>query len=268
MKPVTGMLLSGFILLSIAAFKPSGAEESDVTLTRELAEPGEVDRLQVRIVDPFVELHTGPAAAYPIFHVVDRGESVRILRRKTDWFKIETPAGIVGWVSRAQMQQTLLPDGERFRVAEYTREDFTRREWTLGVTGGEFESAPVFTLFTAFSFTENLALEGHLGQSVGEVSSAKFWKTNLVMQPLPDLKYSPYLTLGLGRINVNPSSTLVVSSPEKNTFAQFGLGVQRYVSRRFLLRFEANEYVIFSTTSTTNDNEEVKEWKFGFAVFF
>ena len=262
------MLLSGFFLLLLAALKPSLAEEADVSLSRDLFEPGESDQLTVKIADPFVELHTGAAAAYPIFHVVDRGEWVKILRRKTDWFKIETPAGIVGWVSRAQMQQTLLPGGEQFQITEYTQEDFTRRQWTLGVTGGEFESAPVFTVFTAYSFTENLALEGHFGQSVGEVSSAKFWKTNLVMQPLPDLKYSPYLTLGLGRINVNPSSTLVVSSAEKNTFAQFGLGVQRYVSRRFLLRFEANEYVIFSTTSTTNDNEEAKEWKFGFAVFF
>ncbi len=262
------MLLSGFFLLMIVAFKPSQAEEADAVETREWLEPGEYDRVVVKIADPFVELHTGAAAAYPIFHVVDRGETVRILRRKTDWFKIETGAGIVGWVSRAQMQQTLLPDGEPFQLNEYTLEDFTRRKWTLGVTGGEFESAPVFTIFTAYSFTENLALEGHLGQSIGEVSSSKFWKTNLIMQPLPDLKYSPYLTLGLGRINVNPSSTLVVSSAEKNTLAQFGLGVQRYVSRSFLLRFEANEYVIFSTTSTTNDNEEVKEWKFGFAVFF
>ncbi len=262
------MLLSGFFLLLITSLMPLQAEEEDLTQKQKLDELGEPDRVAVKIADPFVDLHTGPAAAYPIFHVVDRGETVRILRRKTDWFKIETGAGIVGWVSRAQMQQTLLPDGEPFQLNEYTLEDFTRRKWTLGVTGGEFESAPVFTIFTAYSFTENLALEGHLGQSIGEVSSSKFWKTNLIMQPLPDLKYSPYLTLGLGRINVNPSSTLVVSSAEKNTLAQFGLGVQRYVSRSFLLRFEANEYVIFSTTSTTNDNEEVKEWKFGFAVFF
>ncbi len=88
------------------------------------------------------------------------------------------------------------------------------------------------------------------------------------MQPLPELKYSPYLTLGLGKIKVSPSATLIVPNDETNTFAQFGIGIQRYISRSFLFRFEANEYVIFSASSTSNNNEEVNEWKFGFAVFF
>ena len=47
-----------------------------------------------------------------------------------------------------------------------------------------------------------------------------------------------------------------------------GVGIQRYISRSFLFRLEANEYVIFSADSTRNDNEVVSEWKFGFAVFF
>ena len=49
--------------------------------------------------------------------------------------------------------------------------------------------------------------------------------------------------------------------------AQFGVGIQRYISRSFLFRFEANEYVIFSS-GTSDNSEVVSEWKFGFAVFF
>ena len=90
----------------------------------------------------------------------------------------------------------------------------------------------------------------------------------MVMQPLPDLKYSPYMTLGIGNIDVDPSSTLIAVGSESDTLAQFGIGVQRFVSRRFLFRFEFNEYVIFSATNTRDNNEEVSEWKFGFAVFF
>jgi len=223
---------------------------------------------KVTIADPFIELHTGPGTGYPIYHVVDRGDTISILRRKTDFFKIRTSDGKTGWARRDQMRQTLLPTGENFRVTEMDLEDFSKRKWVLGVTGGEFEAAPVFTLFAGYSFTDNMMGEFHFGQSVGNKSSSKFFKANLVMQPLPDLKYSPYITLGLGKIEVEPSATLISVEDEDNSFAQFGLGVQRYVSRNFLLRFEANEYVIFSTTSTSDNNEEVTEWKFGFAVFF
>jgi len=261
--------LSGLFLLLIACARQAHAQslKEDPALAPEkgIVEP---EYVRVRIADPFIELHTGPGTGYPIYHVVDRGEDVEVMRRKTDWFKIRTDDGKTGWASREQMRQTLLPTGEQFQVLELDQDDFAARRWVLGVTGGEFESAPVFTLFTAYSFTENLAAELHFGQTVGRKSSSTFLKTNLVMQPLPDLKYSPYLTLGMGEIEVDPSATLIAPVEETNTFAQFGVGIQRYISRSFLFRLELNEYIIFAADSTRNDNEEVNEWKFGFAVFF
>jgi len=89
-----------------------------------------------------------------------------------------------------------------------------------------------------------------------------------VMQPLPDWRISPYLTLGVGQIETDPNSSLISQNDDTNTFAQYGLGMQAYVTRSFLARFEINEYVIFSSTATRDDNEVVNEWKFGFAVFF
>jgi hypothetical protein len=88
------------------------------------------------------------------------------------------------------------------------------------------------------------------------------------MQPLPDLKYSPYMTLGFGKVEVESSSSLITSNDDSSSFAQVGIGVQRYVSRSFLFRIEVNEYVIFSTTNTNTSNEVVDEWKVGFAVFY
>lgn len=269
MKPFKGILLPSLYLLLVAACNTVYAQtvKEDPSLAVEAVD-NNPDIFRVTITDPFIELHTGPGQGYPIFYVVDRGVEVRVLRRKTDWFKIVTDDGKSGWASRTQMRQTLLPSGEEFKIVELDQADFTERKWVLGVTGGEFESAPIFTLFTAYSFSDNLAAELHFGQSVGRKSSAQILKANAVMQPLPDLKYSPYMTLGLGRIEISPSSTLIATRDDSNDFAQFGLGLQRYISRSFLFRLEFNEYIIFSANSTRNDNEEVNEWKFGFAVFF
>ena len=261
--------MPGLFLLLVTCANTAGAqaieEEAELMVERVTTE---TEYFRVRIADPFIELHTGPGGGYPIFYVVDRGTEVEVIRRKTDWFKIRTADGKTGWASRDQMRETLLPSGEQFTVIEIGQEDFTERRWVVGMTGGEFESAPVFTLFTAYSFTDNLAAELHFGQSIGRKSSSTFLKTNLVMQPLPDLKYSPYFTLGFGKIEVDPSATLISTEEDRNDFAQVGFGVQRHISRSFLLRLEFNEYVIFSADSTRNDNEEVNEWKFGFAVFF
>jgi hypothetical protein len=263
-----GILLPSLFLLFAVAHKPllaQAAEES--ALTVETVKKDEVG-YRVTIAEPFIELHTGPAAGYPIYHVIDRGTEVRIIRRKTDWFKIQTEDGKTGWASRDQIRQTLLPSGEQFKAVESDQDDFTGRRWVMGVTGGEFDSTPVVTVFAGYSFTENLGAELHFGQSTGTRSNAKFIKANLLMQPLPDWRYSPYMTLGVGRIEVDPSSTLISQNDDTNTFAQYGLGIQAYVSRSFLARFEVNEYVIFSSTATRDDNEVVNEWKFGFAVFF
>ena len=269
MRSYQGILLPSLFLLLATCAKMAVAQttQDDVPLEVEKVTT-ETEYFRVRIADPFIELHTGPGAGYPIFYVVDRGTEVEVMRRKTDWFKIRTEDGKTGWASRTQMRETLLPSGEQFTVIELDQEDFTRREWVIGMTGGEFASAPVFTMFTAYSFTENLAAELHFGQSIGRKSSSTLLKTNLVMQPLPDLKYSPYLTLGFGKIEVDPAATLISTEEDRNDFAQAGVGVQRYISRSFLLRLEFNEYVIFAADSTRNDNEEVNEWKFGFAVFF
>jgi len=246
--------LPGLFVLLVLMFKVALAEEEPVA--------------QVRIADPFVELHTGAGTGYPIFHVIDRGSRISILKQRTNWIKIRAVNGEVGWVSRDQMQQTLLPSGEKLTITEANQSDFARRQWILGATGGEFQNAPILTIFTAYSFTENLSAEISYGQSVGNVSSSTLLKANLMMQPFPELSYSPFFTLGVGKIKVTPSATLVSFNRRDNSVAQVGIGVQHYLNRRFILRFDYSEYIVFSATNVKDKNEEIGEWKVGFAVFF
>ena len=269
MNGLSSGLLCALLLLAVGAGPAVHAQSLDDNESYAVERPDLTrDVYPVTVADPFIEMHTGPSAGYPIFHVVERGERIRIIRQKTDWFRIETDNDKTGWVNREQMRQTLTPDGQNLQMVELDEDDFGSRKWVFGVTGGEFESAPVFTFFGGYALTDNVAAELHYGQSVGTVSSSTYYKGNLVMQPFPDFSYSPYMTLGVGRVEVSTSSTLIAATSEESNFAQVGLGLQTYISRSFLFRFEVNEYVVFSTTNTRNRNEVVDEWKFGFAVFF
>ena len=241
------------ILLLLSPFRVSADSEPSTPLT---------------IADPFIELRTGPGSSYPIFHVVDRGEQIVILRQKTNWFKIRASNGKEGWADKDQMQQTLLPSGEKLQISELDQAAFVERRWELGVLTGELKNAPITSIYGAYAFTRNFSTEFSLGHSVGNVSSSLLYKFNLLMQPFPQWEYSPFFTLGLGRIEVDPKATLIDPLNKNNQVGQVGFGVRTYLSRRFIARFEVNEYVVFSATNELDDNEEITEWKIGFAIFF
>lgn len=228
----------------------------------------EEDGTPLTIADPYIEMHTGPGTGYPIFHVVDRGEKIVVLKRKTSWYKIRAQNGKEGWATREQMQKTLLPGGEQLEFTELNQDAFRQRNWELGVTGGELEGAPITSVYGAYNFTPNFSTEFTLGHSVGNVSSSFLYKLNLLMQPFPNWNYSPFFTLGLGSIDVKPSATLIEPEDKNNEFSQVGIGIRKYLSRRFMLRFEVSEYVIFSASNDQDENEDISEWKLGFAVFF
>jgi len=241
------------VLLLALSFSEQASSEEEIPLT---------------IADPYIEMHTGPGSGYPIFHVVDRGQKIIILKRKTNWYKIQAENGKQGWATREQMQLTLLPDGQQLKFAELDQDAFEQRRWELGVTGGELKNAPITSLYGAYGFTENFSTEFTLGHSVGNVSSSLLYKFNLLMQPFPAWSYSPYFTLGLGMIDVKPSATLIEPANKTNEFSQVGIGIRKYLSRRFMLRFELNEYIIFSASNDKDENEDISEWKLGFAIFF
>jgi len=67
---------------------------------------------KVMVDGPYMEMHTGPGRGYPVFHVVDRDKEVSVIKRRTDWFLVQTERGKEGWVKRADMEWTLTLDGE------------------------------------------------------------------------------------------------------------------------------------------------------------
>ena len=220
---------------------------------------------EVRIAEPFIELHTGPAAGYPVLQVVERGEPLTLLLRRAGWFKVRAADGREGWVPDAALSATLGRQGETVTVAGADESDFRARRWELGVSGGEFAGASLIGLSAGWQGTENLSLELNLSQALGRYSSNRLLGLRVLNQPFPDWRWSPYFALGAGIIQTDPAATLVRTEDREDEFATVGLGVKVYLTRRFMARLEYNAYVVFTST---DDNEEIDEWKAGFAFFF
>ncbi len=220
------------------------------------------------ISDPYIEMRTGPGNRYPIFNVEDRGKTIRILQRKTNWFQVQSENGKQGWVHKQQMQNTLLPSGSQLQFSEQDRSAFEQRKWEIGALTGEIKNAPLLSVYGGYAFTKNISLELELEHSVGNVSSSDLARLSLLMQPFPEWKYSPFFTLGAGAIQVKPNATLIDPADRNNALSQVGFGLKTYLARRFVLRLQLNQLVIFSANNEEDQNEELTEWKIGFAIFF
>lgn len=234
-------------------------------LAANLVQGAERTNLEVEVADPYLELHTGPGRGYPVFHVVDRGERVEILKRKTDWFKVRTPRGKEGWVARHQMELTLTGDGRPLQLRDAAITDFASRRWELGALGGDFGGARLLSIYGGFAFSPHLTAELSASHALGDFSDNVILSGNLVALPFPDWRVSPFFTLGTGAIYTRPKATLVEEQDRIDQLGHVGLGIRLYLTRRFIFRAEYRSQVIFQSK---DDNQEINEWKAGFGVFF
>lgn len=219
----------------------------------------------VTVADPYVELHTGPGRAYPRFHAVLRGQTIEIIKRRTDWFLVRDSGGTEGWVHRDEMELTLAPDGEDVDFARADRQDYLESRWELGVLSGDYGGANVISLYTGYSLNPNVSVEVWGSQILGNFSNGWAANVNVVHETWPEWQISPFFTLGTGYVHTEPKSTIVQSEDRSDQTAHVGAGIRIYATRRFILRAEYKSYVVFTSR---DDNEEVEEWKAGFAFFF
>lgn len=220
---------------------------------------------RLKIVDAYIELHTGPGRGYPIFHVVKRHEWVEVIKRKTDWFKVKTDRDKTGWVSREQMERTLTVAGIPKSFRDVLYDDYLHRRIEFGISTGEFDSDPIVSARLAYKFTENIALEFQVSKVAGKLSSSDIYAVNLVSLPFPDWRLTPHFTIGYGRFENEPKGALIQQIDTEDDFANLGVGARYYLTRRFFLRADYRRYIVLSEDDR---NDEFSEYSAGVSFFF
>lgn len=223
------------------------------------------ERLDVIIIDPYVDMHTGPGRGYPITHVIERGESTTMLKRRTDWIKIRGKRGKTGWAHRDDLSLTLGPRDELYEFDDPDMGDYISRRWSGGFAAGDFGGADTLSAYLGYRFSHNLSLEGKVTQAIGNFSDSTILGVSFIHETWPEWRVSPYFTLGIAVIDTSPDATLVQTEDRTDGMMMVGLGAQTYLSRHFMLRLEYTNNLILTSR---NENEEVNEWKLGFNVFF
>jgi len=220
---------------------------------------------QLTIVDAYIELHTGPGSGYPVFFVEERGKKIRVIKRKTDWFKVTTDSGKIGWVSRAQLETTLTEAGVKKSFKDVLLDDYIKSRLEFGISSGLFESEQSFTIHTGYKLTPNISFELAYTKIAGKFSSSTLYQGNFVLTLYPESRLTPFFFIGYGKFENVPSTSLVSGSTSTLDMGNAGLGVKFYLSDQFYFRADASTYVVLVGD---NRSDEYSHFSGGFSFFF
>jgi SH3-like domain-containing protein len=223
------------------------------------------DDNRVLVADPYLELHTGPGRGYPVFHVAERHEWVTIEGRRTDWYKVRTENGKLGWVSRAQLEATLTDAGSTRTFRDVVVDDYLARKVEFGVSWGRFKAEPMLKVWGNWRYAEGLGAEFTLGQVQGTFSGTEFWHLNLTAEPWSDHRLSPYLAVGLGNFKNIPNASLVQAIPTDAKLGNASVGLRWYLSERFVARAD---WTLYSAFVSDTRSLEYRAWTLGLSFFF
>jgi uncharacterized protein YraI len=130
--------------------------------------------IAVEVADAYLELHTGPGRGYPVTSVIPRGDRIKVLKRRTDWYLLRDNRGHEGWAKRQAMALTLLAlSGEKpddgFRTAEQRAAETPVAATTAAdITAAETPAGPATRVPTVRSAptAEPVAVPGRAGRNL------------------------------------------------------------------------------------------------------
>lgn len=220
---------------------------------------------RVQVAVPYLEWRSGPTSGHPVVRVSEQGEWLELLLRKTQWLKVRDSRGREGWVHVADLNQTRDGDGQPVQLAAPRFDDFNQRSWEAGLMFGEFDRAAVTSLYAGYWMTANIAAEVSGSQALSDAAETLMVNASLLHQPFPQWRVSPFFTLGVGQLFIDPKATLAEPDSRDHTAAHVGLGLRIYLTDHYFARIEVKDYKVFTNRET---NEEATEWKLGLSVFF
>lgn len=264
-------LVMALALLTSVLFTSHLAAQTSTTTTG--AKPSK-PLLTLEVVDSFVDVRTGPGRGYPIFYVIEQGEVIEVLVRRAGWYEIRSENGRTGWATSAQLSRTLQDSGEPADLPSVSFGDYQKNKWRAGFTFGQFvdgellgesvSSSDVFSGTISYRFLSWFALEGEAGRFFSSQFDADFYNINLLFEPFSHWRFSPEVFIGRGKISLEtqPELTTLVISDED--FDNYGIALNYYLGRNFVIRTEYRRYSV----SIIDDTENLDSWKFGFNTFF
>jgi opacity protein-like surface antigen len=247
-------------LLLLASYAPS-ASSIDLFGSESQRTPGPV---YLEVAEPYIEMHTGPGRGYPVFNVVEQGETIEIIKRKAEWYKVRSSDNKLGWSKASEIAHTLKPSGEPVDLPEINRGDYLKSRWRVGFSGGQFEGANAFSVTGGYRFLGWLGAELEWGQIFDNSVTSDYYGANILLEPDFNFAVTPYVSGGAGQFHFDNRQKVVVEDAGNSDYYSVGVGASYYIGRNFVMRGEYRWYSV----STDDGNAGLNSWRIGLNTFF
>lgn len=225
---------------------------------------GHPQHVVLEVVEPYIDMHTGPGRGYPVFNVVEQGDSIEILMHRASWYQVRSADGKTGWASAASLAHTLEPTGEPVDLPEISRADYLKSRWRVGFTTGAIENASSFSLTAGYRPLNWAEVEIEGGKIFDQSVTSDYAGINFLMEPRLDWIISPYVSLGGGVFSFNSRHKVLVSDTGSQNFGSIGAGAGYYIGRNIVIRAGLRSYSV----SSSEGRVWLNAWTIGVSTFF
>ena len=222
------------------------------------------DQVVLEVVEPYVEMHTGPGRGYPVFNVVEQGETIEILMHRTNWFQIRSTDNKTGWASLASLSHTLKPTGEPVDLPEVSLSDYLASRLRFGFTAGSFEGANTGSLTLGYRLFGWAGIEIEGGRIFDQSVTSDYYGINMLLEPEPHWAASPFITLGGGQLSIDSRHNVLISDTGSQNYVSVGVGAGHYIGRSIVVRGEYRSYSV----SSSEDRVWLNAWTIGISSFY
>jgi hypothetical protein len=254
-----GAVKRALFLLALLAAAPARADEEGAV---------------VRVIAEEAEVRTGPGFAYRTVYLATRGETLHAERRASRdyWFHVVLPDGTYGWIVGDQVLPLEVDPtapapptfGQRLAGAVFSPAPLPVGDVSLSFSAGLLGGEGLILFRPAVLVAPHLALEGFVGETVGEQLDVIYYGGGANIYLWPSSPVTPFMAGGGGGAFGRKKADQFTIRPGHYATANVGGGLLVALKKRITVRLDFRDYVLFGPNYT----HELKEFSGGLAVVF
>ncbi len=222
-------------------------------------------KVELAVIDTYLELHTGPGRGYPIFHVIEQGQSVKVLRRRSNWFYVSDRRNTQGWVKQEGLARTLAPTGMPAALPDIQHGDFLAQQGRIGFSVGQLGNAYTANVSAGYRVLSFAGIEVEYGQIFKDLEDGSSVGATLIIEPIKSWSFTPFISKGVAWQDWKKKKKSSVGGNSFSSNSEFtGAGINYYIGLNFVVRGEFRQVVLTDNNGSTSNSE----WRLGFSSFF
>jgi len=209
------------------------------------------DVIAVTVQDPYVEVHTGPGRGYPVFHVIEKGEIVRLQKQFTQWVKVTSQDNSSGWIRQDDVHQ--LTDAHGRRLTQ-ERQQGKAGQFSLQVAIGTFDGENSSSGTIGYGLSEQLRFDLVLAQNTEGFLQGQTLYGQVNLDFARQKLWQPYLNIGYGVFQSDGQ----ISGSSSFDALKSSLGIRRKIISGLEGTVEYGNSIIFVSGSSNVHAESIK----------